>query len=435
MAFRAGPDQCAVVRIPLERCFIRVAGCRSLCEIQLLIESQVQRCTRRALVVGNRQVELHLFARLHIHGVCPAAAVLHELVKDRVCRNRHGRIATDIRLRRIRRCRRRGRRRSCCRGVIAGHADLDHQRLDLEVCCAHRSGHRVVGLRRLVDQRLRLNDLAVFVSLVVRIEDRVGVHVCTLVEVDLVGTVCQICRQVHRCGCQCIVICPCRAGVPGLYRCIQPYRIVLVRIGQVSRLACCNPCAVCVDVALRVLLHGLVRHPVQVPGLALEDRGAVGCLAGLVGIAVAVALQIAGVEAVRLCELRIRQRDAVVAPQILILRNLAGIADVLLAFFRLVVHSLRAVCSRVVQLRILNRSFAQRCIAVHGQLQCQRVQSCALRHIDRKRNLVTGARFNRIDAFAARIHRSEINDCLVNSSIRADRKGAAHSRRCDNQRR
>ena len=62
VAFRAGPDQCAVVRIPLKRRFVRVARCCSLGEIQLAVHAEVQLCACGARIVLDGQVDLDLLS-------------------------------------------------------------------------------------------------------------------------------------------------------------------------------------------------------------------------------------------------------------------------------------------------------------------------------------------------------------------------------------
>ena len=372
MTVLAGPDKALVLSTPLEGAVVGTALAASA-EGQSAVKVEVEGCACGAGVVGDDEVDRNAFACLNRDLACVSLTLLHELICDRVRRIVDGRARRRAgRSGARRRAGRRARRRAGSGGIIARITDRDNQRLDLIADRAVCTGDAALCQGGLVDQLLRLNDLAVCISLIIGIENRVGVVVRLVVEVDLVLAVRQICGQVDGRGCERILVCVRCAGIPGGNCVVDDIHVI---VGQVFRRTCLDPCAVCVSVHLRRVGNALVVHPHQVPCFCLEGRVAVGSLTGSTGVAPAVAFQQTGIEAVRICKLRIRQRDAVVAPQILVLRFLAGIADMLLAFLGLIVLTrdigLLAVLddqNLVVRFRIFRSTLAERCFAVHSEL-------------------------------------------------------------------
>ena len=86
-----GPDQSAVIGIPLEICAVGIALRRSLGKRELAVEAEVELCAGCTGVIGNRQVHRDLVAGLDIVGIGRtggvACSVRNHVVNDRSARS------------------------------------------------------------------------------------------------------------------------------------------------------------------------------------------------------------------------------------------------------------------------------------------------------------------------------------------------------------
>ena len=90
MTLCAGPDQCELVVVPLERRFVRTACRCSLCQFQAAAHTEVELSARCTRIILNGQVDLDLFARRNLIDIRVAGRIGCS-IRNQVVDNRSGR--------------------------------------------------------------------------------------------------------------------------------------------------------------------------------------------------------------------------------------------------------------------------------------------------------------------------------------------------------